>query len=487
MYSRLLINEEPIFPFLQDDIKGIGRYKKEHNGKIYICDVVFGELVSDSWNSQQKYEYLYCNNGIYRNWTYDLSCSSMRDIVMEWIDELHYDQRNYKNIIRHIMCHMSSENSGDKGLIVGKWGGTYTSDGRPPSHWINSSSIFDERKKKGEPIKYGQCWCFAECMTSICRFLGIACRTICGKNTLIDENLDNGIDFKEDLRKGDLRNEDDLRSGNKFILLDKNILTNSLLNVSKGIVDKGQPWEELTIYDSGDSYWNIHYWNEVWIPNLNNERGEWEIIDSTPLYRTVSNDSYNGMKLAGPSRVSDFNSKSIIDSNENFDFNRLFSMVNSPFRLWTTETITENDELITIPFVYSIIYPWSEKISVYIKIPKIQVLFSYLPSISTRLSGSPSIIKEDITSTYKSPSKKLKNLYFKNSHLEGQFYTQRVYLDNLGNVIKVDRRNCTFDEMKEDLHPVIGCYLISYLLVEILIPGDNSKPRWLSFCEYSDN
>ena len=398
---------------------------------------------------------------------------------MQWINELSFEDRNYRNVIRHIMCHMSSNNSSENGLIVGKWGGSYINDGKPPSHWTNSSSIFNERKKNGKHIKYGQCWCFAECMTSICRFLGISCRTICGKNTLIDENLDNGIDFKEDLKK---TGEDE--ENIKFILLDKSSLFNSLSNLSKNIIDKGQPWEELTIYDSGDSYWNIHYWNEIWIPNYLNPLGEWEIIDSTPISNSISNDLYNGMKLSGPSKISDFTSKSIKISNENFDFYKLFSMINSPYRLWTTETITENDELVTIPFVYSIVYPWNEKISVYIKIPQVKRLFSYLPIISTRISGIPSTITEDITLNYKSPSIKLKDIYFKDAYLEGQFYTQRVYLDNLCNVIKVNRKNCTISEMREDelKNKVNGCYLISYLLIEIV--NETNKPKWLCFCEY---
>lgn len=476
VYSKILITEEPIFPFLKEDIKSIGRYKKTESGITYICDVIFGELISESWSIKEKEEYLSSNNGFYRNWTYDLSCSSMKEIVMQWIDEIPFEERNHRNVIRHIMSRMSSDNSGDNGLIVGKWGGLY-SDGRPPSHWTNSSSIFDERKKTGKSVKYGQCWCFAECMTSICRFLGIACRTICGKNTLIDENLDNGVDFKEDLTKG---SEDTT----KFILLDKSSLLTSLTNLSKNIVDKGHPWEELMIYDSGDSYWNIHYWNEIWIPNFYNELGEWEIIDSTPISNSISNDLYNGMKLSGPSKISDFNSKSINVSHENFDFYKLFSMINSPYRLWTTETITENEELISIPFVYSIVYPWNERISVYIKIPQVQKLFLFLPTISTRICGTPSTISEDITNNYKSPSSKLKNIYFKDAYLDGQFYTQRVYLDNLGNVISVNRKICTVFEMREDelKNSINGCYLISYLIIEIVNSG---KPRWISFCEYN--
>ena len=38
--------------------------------------------------------------------------------------------------------------------------------------------------------------------------------------------------------------------------------------------------------------------------------------------------------------------------------------------------------------------------------------------------------------------------------------------------------------MREDesQHSISGCYLISYLLIEML--NTVGKPRWLSFCEY---
>lgn len=476
LYSCITLIDEPTFPFSKDDIKGIGRYKHIYNNKTYICDVIFSRLVSPSWNKKERDEYLYGNNGYYRNWTYDITCVTMKEIVMEWVNELEYEKRTYRNVLRHIMTRISSNNSEEKGLIFGKWGGIYTNDGTPPSHWINSSSIFEERKRTGNPVRYGQCWCFAECITTICRFLGIACRTISGKNTMIDENLDNGIDFKEDLRKsGD---------NTMFTLLNKKSLDDTLNNLVTGTIMKSEPWEELRIYDAGDSFWNIHYWNEVWLPN--NENGEWEIIDSTPISKSESNDDYNNMKILGPCKVSDFSNKSIFSSQESFDFLRLFSMINSPYRLWTTETVVENEELITIPFVYSIIYPWNEKISIYVERKSVTNLFNFKPSINTRKYGIASTINEDITNLYKSSSSKINKIYFKNSNLEGQFYTQIVYLDILGNVLKVERKHSEISQIKQKLNIPTNCYIISYLLIELSFEkSNNNQKRWLTFLEYN--
>lgn len=463
MYNCICIKDEPKFPFNRSDIKGIGRYERIHENKTYVCDVIFNRLVSTSWNFSEKDEYLFGDNGYYRNWTYDIHSKSMRDIVMEWINLIPYEKRTYRNVIRHLMRYMSSDLENNNGLIVAKWSGVYNDNGKPPSYWTNSQSIFEERKKQNKPVKYGQCWCFAECMTTVCRFLGIACRTICGKNTLIDENLDNGIDFKEDLRKSE--------SDNKYLLLTKDSLSESLTNLSNGVVNKSEPWDELLIYDSGDSYWNIHYWNEIWIPSSTNSLGEWEIIDSTPLNK----------KVLGPSKVSDISSRSIETSVENYDFTKLFSMVNAPYRLWTIETIVENDRIISIPFVYSIIYPLNEKLSVYIKRPSIIKLFSFSPSLSTRKHGSKKLISEDITSTYKSCSLKLKDIYFKDINLDSLFYIQTVYLDLAGNVLNVNRTYSKIENMVDV--SVTGSYIISYLLVEMTEISD--KRKWISFLEYA--
>lgn len=479
MYLRKSINEDNKFPFRDNEIKGIGRYKKIYNGKNYTYDFVFNGLSNEKWNSKEKNEYLNGNNGYSNHWTYDLNSFSMKDIVMEWIDEIPIEERTYRNVLRNIMYHMSSENGSNNSLIVGKWGDSLFEDGIPPSNWVNSSSIFDERKKNNGPIRYGQCRCFAECMTSICRFLGIACRTICGKNTLIDENLDNGIDFKEDIKKGE--------TSNKYILMNKDLLNKSLRHLSLGEIDKGQPYDDLTIYDAGDSFWNVHFWNEVWIPNSDNEFGEWEIIDSTPICKSISNDKFNGMKILGPSRMSDFSSKKFSNSNENFDFNRLFSMVNCPYRLWTTEIITENEELVTIPFVYSIIYPHNERLSVYIKIPSVEKLLSFKASIKTRKPGIPATVDEDLILSYRSPSSKLSEFYFRSLCLDGDLYTQIVYLDIVGNVLKVDRKQFTLSQLEEyeKKNKVLGCYIISYLLIELSNHHIDNNTRWISFLKYN--
>lgn len=430
----------------------IGRYQL--NDDCY--DVVYNEDVNDEWSPSEKYEYLKEENGYHNMWTYNINSILLKNNVMKWINELPEDKRNKRNVIRHIMFHLS--NSEDP-LIIGKWDDDYT-DGKPPSHWINTDDIFYEKTKTKKPVKYGQCWCYAECMTSICRFLGIPCRTIHGKNVLIDANLDNGIDFKEELRKS---------GNNGLLLLNKKDLTDNLMNVANGTYNKCDKLsEDLKIFDVADSYWNIHYWNEVWIDN------EWWIIDSTPNLKTTYTDDYEGEKMLGPTKINSFKDLTI---NDNYDFKPLFSMINAPYRLWADETIIENDELISISYVYSIIYPNNKEISVFINNKRIKSLFNDKQQITTRLNNKNKI---DITSRYRCPSKLLKKMYFQDGYFEGEFYIQCVYLDFVGNVIKVERYIKTVDDMKEfyvDPITIPNCYIISYLLI-------NSEKKWFTFLKY---
>lgn len=461
MYSCIHVNQTAPFPFDNSVSSIVGRNEKIVNGIKYICDVTFNPEYDKQWSFDQKKDYFEGNSGFYKHWTYDINCTHMREMIMSWISDLPQNKRNKRNVLRHIMSYMSSENK-DNGLLVAKWDGLYYEDGaKAPGYWINSSNIFNDRHKSKKPLKYAQCWVFAETLTSICRFLGIACRTVSGKNTLIDINLDNGIDFKEDIKKNEKSVE--------FVLLDKNHINNFLDDLIHERHSKSELWEGLKIYEAGDSYWNIHYWNEVFID------GHWQMLDSTPIIESEVNDDYKGMKIMGPSNISNFYDMQATSTDCDFDY--LLSSINSPYRLWTTEAIVEDDRIIHIPYVYSLVYPHNEKISVYIHTNKTKLLFLNAPQVTTKtLTGI-----EDITSHYISSAKALGDFYFKNSYLEGTFYVQLVYLDVLGNFLKVHRCTCVFDDIDSQLEDVIDAYLLSYLLIEIDIPG---KAHWLAFCRY---
>lgn len=475
-FYSTLSGEIPL-PFTKLDILGIGRYTKIVNGITYTLDVVFDRLCSNKWNTIQKNEYLYGNNGYYKYWTYDLDSSILRKTVMEWVNELPYNKRDYHTVLRHIMYYMSSDNSNNDALMVGKWNGIYTEDGKRPSYWNSTKMIFEERARTNLPVRYGQCWCFAECMTSICRFLGIACRTVSGKNTLIDENLDNGIDFMDELRKSD--------TSETYCLIDKSNLLEIILATREGVATKAEPWENMKIYDVGDSFWTKHLWNEVYIPR-DDSKG-WEILDSTPLFKSQEDDEYGDYKLLGPCQVSTFKT----NHKQKYDYKQLFSFINSPFRLWGIESIVENGEIIHIPYVYSIIYPSSKSNSIYIDTAKIRNLFNCSPKITTRTPGYTSTVEDDITNSYMSPS--LKEMYFSDFPTEGNYYCQFVYLDRMGNIMKTIRRDFTLPlELPQEN---INYHILSILMIERINENEEDtndemrcivKPKWFTFLKYNN-
>lgn len=66
----------------------------------------------------------------------------------------------------------------DNGVLEGRWDGEY-SDGVSPQVWTGSTLIMDNYLRTGgRPVKYGQCWVFSAVVNTICRTLGIPCRSI---------------------------------------------------------------------------------------------------------------------------------------------------------------------------------------------------------------------------------------------------------------------------------------------------------------------
>lgn len=418
----------------ESQYKNIGRYGDDY--------IIFNVEVHPLWSKNEINEYYKNNSGLYRNWSYDLTSRKIRKQLFDWIDEIPNDKRSKLEVIRYLMSKMSS-------LMVGNWSNNFD-EGLTPTHWIGTEQIFIFREKINHPVKYGQCWCFSEIMTSLCRMLNIPTRTVSGKNVLIDENLDHGIDFKEDLKKGE--------SGVNMSLIGRDFLNQTLSNLVSGGNDKGELWDELKIFDCGDTYWSFHYWNEVFI------NGSWYAFDSTPTTINLSG--------IGPYSIS---------KEDGFDSDKILSMVNLPFRLWATETIIEGDKAVNIPYVYSIIYPHSINKSKYLKLPKIKSLFDKKIRIITKNTDFPKHENVDITDNYLLSDSKLSDLYYRNSPLEGNFYIQIVHLDSIGNVLHIDRITSLNSNMKDKESIIKGTYMKSYLLIEIVTKG---QPKWLTFCKY---
>ncbi|CAH0557746.1 unnamed protein product [Brassicogethes aeneus] len=153
-------------------------------------------------------------------------------------------------------------NSVDEGgLLEGKWDGQYD-DGTSPHAWTGSTKIMENfLLSGGVPVKYGQCWVFSAATVTVCRALGIPCRSTTNYVSAHD--------------------------------------TNRSLTVDKYFDLFGDKIENGPEGDCNDSCWNFHVWNDVWMtrPDLPLGYGGWQIIDATP--QEMSDSQYR----CGPSSV----------------------------------------------------------------------------------------------------------------------------------------------------------------------------------------
>ncbi|XP_034826300.1 hemocyte protein-glutamine gamma-glutamyltransferase-like [Maniola hyperantus] len=157
----------------------------------------------------------------------------------------HSERGNPVRITRAISAMINSKGNGD-GLMVGRYDGEYK-DGVSPHSWTGSVAILERYLTNGgRPVEYGQCWVFSGLVVTICRALGIPCRSVTNYVSAHDTNGTFTID--------------------KFFDKDGNEVPNG-------------PDE-----DCFDSCWNFHVWNDVWMQrtDLPQGYGGWQIIDATP-------------------------------------------------------------------------------------------------------------------------------------------------------------------------------------------------------------
>ncbi|CAH2104455.1 unnamed protein product [Euphydryas editha] len=157
----------------------------------------------------------------------------------------HSERGNPVRVSRAISA-MINANNDDDGLMVGRYDGEYK-DGVAPHAWTGSVAILERYLMDGgRPVEYGQCWVFSGVVVTICRALGIPCRSVTNYVSAHDTSGTFTVD--------------------KFFDRDGNEVPNG-------------PDE-----DCYDSCWNFHVWNDVWMqrPDLPQGYGGWQIIDSTP-------------------------------------------------------------------------------------------------------------------------------------------------------------------------------------------------------------
>ncbi|XP_033754207.1 protein-glutamine gamma-glutamyltransferase K-like [Pecten maximus] len=136
----------------------------------------------------------------------------------------------------------SMVNFNDKGgVLYGRWDGLYA-DGDSPSSWSETPKILRQYRDEG-PVKYGQCWVFSAITVTVCRALGIPCRSVTNYSSAHD--------------------------------------VDGTCEIERVMADNGYDYETK----EGDSVWNFHVWNEAWMKRNDFEKrifDGWQIVDATP-------------------------------------------------------------------------------------------------------------------------------------------------------------------------------------------------------------
>ncbi|KAK9515699.1 hypothetical protein VZT92_026325 [Zoarces viviparus] len=167
-----------------------------------------------------------------------------------------YIQREDPVYLSRVICAMVNFDDGDKGILEGRWHGSYK-DGVNPIEWSGSADILHRWVSSNHSaVRYGQCWVFASVLCTVMRVLGIPSRVVTVFNAAHDVN-------------GDLIIEEYYSS------------TGEKLDLSK------------------DSVWNFHVWVECWMRrgDLGAKFDGWQVVDPTPQEKSA------GLFRCGPCPV----------------------------------------------------------------------------------------------------------------------------------------------------------------------------------------
>lgn len=251
-------------------------------------------------------------------------------------------QESQLDTVRAILSMMSSRSS-DTGFIEFMWGDSYAG-GKDPTSWRKSSEIFIQFVKNGgRPVKYGQCWVGAECLSALLQVVGMKARTLILKNAIIDVGCNRGMDVLSGSKTGHHAGVHD------DAVMDT--ITVGCSDWNMCIVPKAgerrppdaprlslagkPPLKQMPKARSsspavgipaelkGDKKWNFHFITEV------NIQGEWFSMDCTPCLARHERKPYYG-----PCRTSTI--KSGVSDSPDKGFEHLFSLINGIPRYWSS-------------------------------------------------------------------------------------------------------------------------------------------------------
>ena len=173
----------------------------------------------------------------------------------------------------------------DIGILTGNWTGDY-SGGVSPTTWNGSVKILQQFAETKKPVNFGQCWVFSGLLTTLCRALGIPCRSVTNFASAHDTDNTMTIDAYVDENNGDIEEHND------------------------------------------DSVWNFHVWNEVFLTGRGHwpsTYAGWAAVDATPQ------ESSNNIMQCGPAPIKAIKEGHIYIG---YDSNFVFGEVNADRITW---------------------------------------------------------------------------------------------------------------------------------------------------------
>jgi hypothetical protein len=346
VYNYEIITPNSKYPY-------IGRY---FDTKHTIVDVVFSLPL-------QNIKFNDSNPPFTIGWDYNLKHSSVGNVTTGMVSQIKdlQKRRNPLYVATFLAANLDSNNS-DFGIMEGNWNITDFKPDQCPSCWKDSGMICRKYLMQGRnPVKYAQCWVFAELLTGMLRFLGIIARTVKIHNCHIDIHNVSGVDFFDDSvkMKGDnsvdiskyLNSDEEM----KYIMSDKlDVLTTK----EKGYIysTAHQCESDITCLNyltKEGRNWNFHVWTEVYVEN------KWWVLDPSPIkdykyYESSKYEEFKGKKFFGPTEVK------AIRNNNGFDnsFKYLQAAVNGPLRYWSVVFSPGKD--IPVFYLKNVIYNTSQ-------------------------------------------------------------------------------------------------------------------------------
>ena len=327
-----------------------------------------------------------------------------------------------------------------KGMIECNWDDPIPRDGVEPSYWKSTSQVIAHRIRTGSPVKYGQCWVVAECLSGVLRHLGYETRVIIGKGVIIDVGNNRGYDVFRAKKSGKKHIKFTDSDVAHYILSGCNDIScrvkGKAVASRRGVMiqDGDDPLvqDSIDVRDAvgdGDSAWNFHVWVEVLLD------GKWCAIDATPCLADP-----HGKGYYGPVPVESIKSGICPEGIDRVHHSFLFSAFNGVPRYWRSFMYEGNEIL----FPYLVDFGAYRRSEVTMRDSKRNVTSSYRGSYTEALKAY--YASHPILSTI---SGKKFSFICRRANLGDEYLVQIVWLDDSKNPLSCLRKVMRGHEVAE--------------------------------------